>query len=112
MERFSLCPHCTTCPEIVVEGDTVRIGEREYGRPEEGRVERPGGPDPLRSTRPRLTHRSGVRAPARTRINLVPRHIRSSVTEAFRAASVAPSADSALYPLHHHRRFQALREVL
>src|SRR3989442_8338372 len=78
MERFSLCPHCTTCPEIVVEGDTVRIGEREYGRPEEGRVERPGGPDPLRSTRPRLTHRSGVRAPARTRINLVPRADRRS----------------------------------
>jgi len=27
MERFSLCPLCTNCPEVVVEGDTVRIGE-------------------------------------------------------------------------------------
>ena len=23
----SLCPQCTNCPEIVIEGDTVRIGE-------------------------------------------------------------------------------------
>ena len=23
----SLCPMCTACPEVVVEGDTVRIGE-------------------------------------------------------------------------------------
>jgi len=27
MERISLCPQCTECPEIVMEGDTVRIGE-------------------------------------------------------------------------------------
>ena len=29
MERFSLCPQCIACPEVVVEGDTVRIGEDE-----------------------------------------------------------------------------------
>lgn len=27
MERVSLCPACTACPEIAMEGDTVRIGE-------------------------------------------------------------------------------------
>ncbi len=27
MERISLCPACTACPEIVMEGDTIRIGE-------------------------------------------------------------------------------------
>ena len=27
MERFSLCPQCTECPEIVIDGETVRIGE-------------------------------------------------------------------------------------
>jgi hypothetical protein len=27
MERVSLCPACTACPEVVVEGDQVRIGE-------------------------------------------------------------------------------------
>ena len=29
MERqsFSLCPACTACPEVVIEGDKVRIGE-------------------------------------------------------------------------------------
>ena len=29
MERHavSLCPSCSNCPEVVVEGDTVRIGE-------------------------------------------------------------------------------------
>ena len=29
MEKIvmSLCPHCTNCPEVVIEGDTVRIGE-------------------------------------------------------------------------------------
>jgi len=27
MERFSLCPQCTECPEVVIDGDTVRIGE-------------------------------------------------------------------------------------
>jgi hypothetical protein len=27
MERVSLCPACTACPEIVMEGDTIRIGE-------------------------------------------------------------------------------------
>jgi hypothetical protein len=25
----SLCPACTACPEVVIEGDTVRIGEDE-----------------------------------------------------------------------------------
>jgi hypothetical protein len=24
---FSLCPSCTACPEVVVDGDRVRIGE-------------------------------------------------------------------------------------
>ena len=23
----SLCPSCTHCPEVVIEGDTIRIGE-------------------------------------------------------------------------------------
>jgi hypothetical protein len=29
MERLalSLCPHCDHCPEVVLEGDEVRIGE-------------------------------------------------------------------------------------
>jgi hypothetical protein len=29
MERqvVSLCPQCTHCPEVVIDGDTVRIGE-------------------------------------------------------------------------------------
>ena len=29
MERqvFSLCPNCIHCPEVVVEGDQIRIGE-------------------------------------------------------------------------------------
>jgi hypothetical protein len=29
MERFavSLCPSCTACPEVVIEGDDIRIGE-------------------------------------------------------------------------------------
>jgi hypothetical protein len=27
MERFSLCPQCTACPEVVIDGETVRIGE-------------------------------------------------------------------------------------
>lgn len=27
MERHSLCPACTQCPEVVVERDQVRIGE-------------------------------------------------------------------------------------
>jgi hypothetical protein len=27
MDKISLCPACSTCPEIVMEGDTVRIGE-------------------------------------------------------------------------------------
>jgi len=27
MERYSLCPGCTACPEVVVEGDQIRIGE-------------------------------------------------------------------------------------
>jgi hypothetical protein len=26
---MSLCPSCTACPEVVIEGDTVRIGEDE-----------------------------------------------------------------------------------
>ena len=25
----SLCPMCTNCPEVVIEGDTIRIGEDE-----------------------------------------------------------------------------------
>jgi len=29
MERVSLCPHCINCPEVVIEGDTIRIGEDE-----------------------------------------------------------------------------------
>jgi len=27
MERHSLCPMCTSCPEVVIDGDTIRIGE-------------------------------------------------------------------------------------
>lgn len=27
MERISLCPSCDHCPEVVLEGDTIRIGE-------------------------------------------------------------------------------------
>ena len=27
MDRYSLCPACTACPEVVVDGDQVRIGE-------------------------------------------------------------------------------------
>jgi len=27
MERVSLCPACTACPGLVMEGDTTRIGE-------------------------------------------------------------------------------------
>ena len=29
MERFSLCPQCIACPEVVIDTDTVRIGEDE-----------------------------------------------------------------------------------
>jgi hypothetical protein len=31
MERIvrSLCPQCTHCPEVVIDGDTIRIGEAE-----------------------------------------------------------------------------------
>jgi hypothetical protein len=29
MERVSLCPQCTACPEVVIDGDTIRIGEDE-----------------------------------------------------------------------------------
>ena len=25
----SLCPGCTLCPEVVIDGDTIRIGEDE-----------------------------------------------------------------------------------
>ncbi len=25
----SLCPGCTACPEVVIDGDTIRIGEDE-----------------------------------------------------------------------------------
>ena len=25
----SLCPACTACPEVVIDGDTIRIGEDE-----------------------------------------------------------------------------------
>ena len=27
MERVSLCPSCIHCPEVVLEGETIRIGE-------------------------------------------------------------------------------------
>jgi hypothetical protein len=27
MEKHSLCPACTACPEVVVDGNQVRIGE-------------------------------------------------------------------------------------
>ncbi len=27
MERHSLCPGCTACPEVVIDDDEVRIGE-------------------------------------------------------------------------------------
>jgi hypothetical protein len=27
MERYSLCPSCTACPEVIVDGDQIRIGE-------------------------------------------------------------------------------------
>ena len=27
MERVSLCPACANCPEVVIDGDTIRIGE-------------------------------------------------------------------------------------
>jgi hypothetical protein len=27
MEAISLCPSCDHCPEVVIEGDRVRIGE-------------------------------------------------------------------------------------
>jgi hypothetical protein len=27
MERVSLCPSCDHCPEVALEGDTIRIGE-------------------------------------------------------------------------------------
>ena len=27
MERHSLCPSCIACPEVVIDGDIVRIGE-------------------------------------------------------------------------------------
>ena len=29
MERYSLCPGCTACPEIVIDGDQVRVGDDE-----------------------------------------------------------------------------------
>ena len=29
MERVSLCPSCIACPEVVSDGDIVRIGEDE-----------------------------------------------------------------------------------
>ena len=28
MDKISLCPACTACPEVFVEGDTVLIGEK------------------------------------------------------------------------------------
>jgi hypothetical protein len=27
MEKHSLCPPCTACPEVVIDGDQIRIGE-------------------------------------------------------------------------------------
>ena len=31
MEKIvvSLCPQCVACPEVVIDGDTIRIGEEE-----------------------------------------------------------------------------------
>jgi hypothetical protein len=29
MQKVSLCPACINCPEVVIEGDTIRIGEDE-----------------------------------------------------------------------------------
>ena len=29
MERVSLCPKCSECPEVVIDGDTIRVGEDE-----------------------------------------------------------------------------------
>jgi hypothetical protein len=42
MQRLaiSLCPACSACPEVVIEGDEVRIGKT-HDRSHEGRVERP-----------------------------------------------------------------------
>ena len=28
MDKISLCPSCSACPEVVMEDDTVRIGEK------------------------------------------------------------------------------------
>ena len=28
MDKISLCPSCSACPEVVMEGDAVRIGEK------------------------------------------------------------------------------------
>jgi len=30
MERISLCPGCTACPEVVIDGDTIRIGGQPF----------------------------------------------------------------------------------
>ena len=49
MERFSLCPQCIACPEVVIDGDTIRIGEDERGVGQAGR--RPLTP-PLTETLP------------------------------------------------------------
>jgi hypothetical protein len=27
MEKHSLCPSCAACPEVVIDGDQVRVGE-------------------------------------------------------------------------------------
>jgi hypothetical protein len=27
MDKISLCPACSACPEVAIDGDTVRIGE-------------------------------------------------------------------------------------
>ena len=27
MDKISLCPSCSACPEVVLDGDTVSIGE-------------------------------------------------------------------------------------
>ena len=29
MERVSLCPACANCPEVIIDGDIIRIGENE-----------------------------------------------------------------------------------
>jgi hypothetical protein len=62
MEGTSPRPHCTNCPEIRHRRRNRPHRRGRDGRPEKGRVERPGGSDSLRRALPRLAHRPGVRA--------------------------------------------------